>query len=354
MVKPNEKLKKIIKILGITGAVYLVFRYLLPLVIPFFIAGVLAVMLYPSAAVISRRIHFRFKNRKVHLPVCLAGMLELLLVLAVIGIWLFVGGQRLYREGKMLTHHIPIWLEKLDVLLTGACYQLEDILELRAGSLVYIARDMIRSLGHKVKDGIMPYLMSNSMSLGRGFVELAVMGIIMLLAVVLFLQEMPQIHSWSKTSIFRDELALIKSRLKQMGKIYIKAQGLILLMTTGICIAGLFLMGNPYSILVGILIGVMDALPVLGTGTIFIPWMLVSLFTKQWQQFIFLLIIYLVCYLMRQYMEAKLIGKQAGLSPLTTLVSLFVGLKLFGLAGVILGPVGLMLIQDFSKEKKEG
>lgn len=63
-----------------------------------------------------------------------------------------------------------------------------------------------------------------------------------------------------------------------------------------------------------------------------------------------LLGLYLVCYFMREFVEAKLMGKKMGLSPLETLMSMYVGLQLFGFLGFILGPVGLMLIEDLVEE----
>ena len=354
MVKPKEKLKKILLFIGVTGGIYFVFKYILPLVIPFFIAGVLAALIYPSAYLLSARLSFPFRNRRFKIPVCVIGILELLLLLAAVGIWIWAGGQRLYREGRLLLTRLPEWLEHLDVWLTGWCYNIEETFELQSGVLVHICRDMIRSLATKLKDGVMPYLMSNSVNIFRNTVESVILGIIMILAVALFLEEMPQIRVWCRKSPFRSELRLIRDRLSLLGKVYIKAQGIILLITTGICILGLFLMGNPYSILLGVVIGMLDALPVLGTGSVFIPWIIFSLFTREWKRAFFLLAIYLICYFLRQYLEARLIGKEVGLSPLVTLVTIFAGLKLFGLTGVILGPIGLMLILDFTASIQEG
>lgn len=354
MVKPKEKLKKIILIIGVTGGIYLFFKYILPLVIPFFIAGVIATLIYPSAYLLSTRLSFNVRERQIKMPVCLIGILELLLFLTAVGIWLWAGGQRLYREGRLLLTRLPEWLEHVDVWLTGLCYNIEETFELQTGVLVHICRDMIRGLATKLKDGIMPYLMSNSVSIFSIMVGSGVLLIIMILAVALFLQEMPEIRKWCRRSPFRSELRLIRDRLALLGKVYIKAQGIILLITTSICILGLFIMGNPYSILLGIVIGVLDALPVLGTGSVFIPWVLISLFTKEWKRALCLLAIYLICYFLRQYLEARLIGKQVGLSPLVTLVTIFAGLQLFGLAGVILGPIGLMLVLDFTATIEEG
>ena len=110
--------------------------------------------------------------------------------------------------------------------------------------------------------------------------------------------------------------------------------------------AGLFLLGNPYFILFGIGIGLLDALPIFGTGAVLIPWALFSLINKHWVYGVGLIIIYIICYFLREVMEAKIMGGKMGLTPLEALVSMYVGLQLFGLLGFILGPIGLLIIED--------
>ena len=112
-------------------------------------------------------------------------------------------------------------------------------------------------------------------------------------------------------------------------------------------------MKNPYYILAGIGIGLLDALPIFGTGTVFIPWVIIALFQGQVGTALTLMAIYLICYFLREIMEARMMGNKVGLSALETLVSMYVGLKLFGVLGFILGPVGLLLIEDFVNLYKE-
>ena len=100
-------------------------------------------------------------------------------------------------------------------------------------------------------------------------------------------------------------------------------------------------------------IGILDALPVLGAGTVLIPWGVVLLFQKAWKKAAVIFGIYVVCYFLRQISEARLMGMQVGLSPLGSLVSMYVGLKLFGLSGLILGPVGVLLIGDLVRMYEE-
>uniref|UniRef100_UPI000A568568 AI-2E family transporter n=1 Tax=Clostridium sp. NkU-1 TaxID=1095009 RepID=UPI000A568568 len=67
---------------------------------------------------------------------------------------------------------------------------------------------------------------------------------------------------------------------------------------------------------------------------------------KNWKYGIGLLIIYVICYFLREILEAKIMGGKVGLTPLETLASMYVGLQLFGLLGFILGPIGLLIVED--------
>ena len=93
--------------------------------------------------------------------------------------------------------------------------------------------------------------------------------------------------------------------------------------------------GNPYYILGGIGIGVLDALPIFGTGTALVPWSILLLFKREWGHALILFGLYLLCYFLREFTEAHLMGKKMGLSPLETLAAIYVGLQLFGLLSLI-------------------
>ena len=142
-------------------------------------------------------------------------------------------------------------------------------------------------------------------------------------------------------------------RIASVVSAWLKTQAFILFLTSAVCIFGLAVIGNPYSFLFGCGIGILDALPVLGAGTVLIPWGVALLFQKAWKKAAVIFGIYVVCYFLRQISEARLMGKQVGLSPLGSLVSMYVGLKMFGLSGLILGPVGVLLIGDLVRMYEE-
>ena len=95
----------------------------------------------------------------------------------------------------------------------------------------------------------------------------------------------------------------------------------------------------PYAFLLALLIAAVDFLPLLGTGVVLIPWGIICLILGQVRLGIGLLILYGVTTLIRQVLEPKLIGEGLGLHPLLSLLSMYAGLRLFGVWGMILAPL---------------
>lgn len=125
---------------------------------------------------------------------------------------------------------------------------------------------------------------------------------------------------------------------------FIKAQFTLISITAVIVIIGLLIIGVPYAVSIGLLTGLVDLLPYLGTGTVFVPWIAYAFFDGDIRLAIGLGILYAIVIVQRQVMEPKIVADNVGLDPLLTLVALFVGLKLFGFLGLILGPVLLVVI----------
>ena len=200
-----------------------------------------------------------------------------------------------------------------------------------------------------VTDGAVPYLMSNSLLMLKLGIGCSVCLLLLLVSTGLCLQEMDAWKVRMEKSMFYREYEIIVRRLSGTVSAWLKTQGVILVLTASVCTAGLWLMKNPYYFLLGTGIGLLDALPVLGTGTVLIPWALINFFMGKWKGGLALLVLYGICYLLREFLEARMMGSQVGLSPLENLMAMYVGLELFGIAGFFLGPLGLLLIEDLTE-----
>lgn len=348
MGKPDKKLKRKILIVGIAGAVYLVFRFLLPLVIPFLISYGTALLLRPSARWLAARLRTKrtIKGKRRGIPVGVIGAAELLLLLLLLVAGLYCCGKKLCLEAALLLEQVPAWLDRLEQWTNGLCHQMETFLCLEEDHLVLMVREMTEGLLRSVKDGTMPYLMTNSVAFFKAGIAIIVFTIILIIATALSLQEMDRWKERCQRSVWQREIDIILKRLKIVCNAYLKTQGVIMLLTAGLSTAVFWLMKCPYYLLAGAGLGLVDALPVLGTGTVLVPWAVISLIRGQWGTGIVLLILYIVCYFIREILEAKLMGEQVGLSPLETLIAMYVGLLLFGIPGFLLGPIALLLIMD--------
>lgn len=130
---------------------------------------------------------------------------------------------------------------------------------------------------------------------------------------------------------------------------YIKAQAILIFVSTCISVTGLYLIDADYALLIGLIIGVFDLIPVLGPATIYLPWIIWSFATGATMFGVKLTILYLIVLVTRQILETKIVSGNLGLHPLATLVSMYAGLWTLGLPGLILGPILLIAIQSFYK-----
>ncbi len=124
---------------------------------------------------------------------------------------------------------------------------------------------------------------------------------------------------------------------------FIKAQLTLISITAVIVLVGLLILRVDYAITIALIIGLVDLLPYLGTGLIFVPWIIYTFFAENYFLTIGLSILYGVVVVQRQIMEPKVLSSNIGLDPLPTLIALFVGFKLFGFFGLILGPTLLVI-----------
>ena len=131
----------------------------------------------------------------------------------------------------------------------------------------------------------------------------------------------------------------------------IKAYALLLGITFLELCAGLWLLGVRYFLPIAAGIALLDILPVLGTGTILIPWVLISFLTGNRSFAVGLLLLYLFITIARNFLEPKIVGDCIGLHPLVSLVSIYAGLYLFGVTGALLMPC-FVLTANFLYQKR--
>ncbi|WP_079510021.1 sporulation integral membrane protein YtvI [Mesobacillus jeotgali] len=130
---------------------------------------------------------------------------------------------------------------------------------------------------------------------------------------------------------------------------FIKAQATLISITTVIILIGLLILRVDYAITIALVTGIIDIIPYLGTGAVFVPWIIYEAVTGDMSTAIGLGVLYVVVLVQRQVMEPKILSSSIGLDPLATLIALFVGFKTIGFLGLIVGPVILVVFNTLQR-----
>lgn len=125
---------------------------------------------------------------------------------------------------------------------------------------------------------------------------------------------------------------------------YLRAQLILSGVVTLIIFIALLIYGQNYSLLIAIACGIIDVMPFFGSGAVLVPWGVIMLLLGNFQKGLFLLALALALFIFRKLAEPKVVGNQTGLSPLLSLISIYVGMKLGGVIGMILCPILCMVV----------
>ena len=335
--KLTEKQRMALLVVGITTAVYVSLKYILPLVIPFLLAWWVALLVRPA----SRWLHKKFWLKE--------GVWASLLVTALSAL-LLVGayylGELFLEQLVLAARRLPLYIRYLSGWLDDFCCRCDDCFGLARGTSLDFLYEQSRNVMENAGTQAGAYVMGNSLGIFRWLIKGGAIFAIVSIGSVLMVSSMDRIAKYRSTSVFRQEIAAVTGCLSRIGRAFFRTQLLIMGLTCLICGVGLSLLGNPYAVLLGVLIGLLDALPVFGTWTVFIPWIIFSVFSRRFAYAAGLTGIYILCYFLREVLEARLMGGHMGIPPLEMLVSMYIGLALFGVAGFILGPFAFLVIRE--------
>lgn len=324
----SENIKKIV-ITGIAAVVvYLVFLFVLPVLMPFLLAFCAAGAVRPAVCWMRKRLHVKES----------IGAVVLFLLIAAVVFWLLnLAAGILGRELRGLFdewNQSGISLQMLPEFILKADTPLQQLL----------IKGIRKAGSYLTEEACVRYCMKYSGTVVGWCTGFLTGFFVFFLASILAVEEMEKLHQkLTQCAFYRDFVDYGAFLGKVCGK-WLKVQGKIMLITMVLGTIGLWISGFSYALLLGIVIGVVDVLPVLGTGTVYIPWMIWEFVTGSTSRGIRLLLIYLVCYFSREFMESRWMGQCMGLTAFEFLAAVYIGLKLFGGIGFVLGPLWILTV----------
>ena len=327
---------------------WLTLRYAMGILLPFLLAFLLSRVVKPPADRLSRRTRIPRGIAAAGLVILTVGLVS---ALVVGGVWR--GIRELTRLAEELTADTDGLIAAVESLLSRARSLSSHIPFLRRFENAPFYAELCASVDSLVESGvaritgaITERLPAAAMSVA-GFLPAAFIFVtVTLLACYYFTADdgrlgrgMAAFFTRLTPAPLRDHLPPVGRRLRRLGRQYLRACLLLGLMTFCLSFIGLAILRVPYAFILALLLATVDLLPLLGTGIVLIPWALLCLLLGQVKLGIGLLVLYAVTTLVRQVLEPKLIGDGLGLHPLLSLFSMYAGLRLLGVWGMILAPL---------------
>lgn len=330
----NEYIYKSLIILGIVIGICLGITYILPIAIPFLIALLIGKLIHPIAKGIEEKV--KIKRGIVTAIVIIISIIILLMILRVILL-------QILPQVEKFIGYFPFYREKANELLCNCCTIIDNGLNLSAGQTLLYLSENASTWGGNFTEKMFAFITSLSKQTFTNTFSLLVGIMIMVTSTIYFVRDYEKIKGFlEKTTIFKYIKIFYDNVIKVLG-VYIKAQLIIMVINILICGVGLFLSQNSYYILIAIIIGVTDALPILGAGSIIIPYGIYYMIIGDFTKALIFVAMYVACVFVRQMIEPRIMGDHIGVTPLVTIIMMYTGYKIFGVLGFILGPMGFVV-----------
>lgn len=274
----------------------------------------------------------------------------MLLLLAAAGVLLWVGVDTLIGQLKAWLTNFPALEARFYQYVDQCCCAIEDTFGISQVDSRRFILDNLEKMQKSFIQGISPKTIFQATDYLKGLISVVSAVIIAFISGVLFLKDLEDIRRTLRTYRFYQPWKRVLKRLRQTCVTYLKAQLLIMVSVAFTSTLMLWLMKSPYFLLFGIGLGILDALPIIGTGLFLYPAMLIFFLRGQTGLAVWCLSIELVTTLVREFMEPRLLGDKLGVYPIIIMAAIYLGFFVFGVAGFILGPIALSLIYGIGKE----
>ena len=266
-------------------------------------------------------------------------------------------GTFLLSKARTIIQDADFWTNSFSQLISNVCVGIEDFFQIEGGTVEqWVSQRMEEFGGYLTKsgDGLLTGSLRYLSVAGRA----GTFVLVSFICVVLFARE---IEGWKQglLNLAAIEPAIdhilsiilrIGKKLGRMIKTYLKTQTIILLCISITAVIGLQIGGTREGWFYGILAGFMDFLPFIGTGIVLIPLGVVSFLKGRIGTGAIIFVTYFICVIIREFLEPRLLGNGLKFSPVAILISVYAGVIYYGIGGVILGPVTLLILVELGRE----
>lgn len=319
--------------------------FLLPVVLRLFLPFILA---FAVASPCQKILNFLNKKLKIHRGISSA--LVVTLLVALVSWIIFLIGSQLFAQIKSFAEVVPETIETVKATF----YELSEKYREVYMSFSPRFREFFDSLNVQLSESLMSAaapITGSVFNLARRFAvslpDIAIFFFMFLLSTFFITKDYTLIRSFFRENCpqkIQNFLHSFKTTAFSAFLTYLRAQLIMMSITFTVVTIALWIIGADYPFVMGAIIGIVDALPFFGTAIIIIPWAIMSFINGNYFFAGGLLVIQVIAFVTRQLLEPKIVSSQIGIHPLITLVSIYIGLNLFGIGGIIVGPITALFV----------
>ena len=322
------------------------FKYLFIALLPFLIGLLIAHLIQPA---------INFLHEKARFPKKLTVLLIVLFAFAVVGFLLFLLFSRIAVEFEGLREYLPTLPEKISGYADQFAAWLDtitiDLPWLNFGEIIgKLTADLDQTLLDFAQFAS-PYLATFVKNLAVGVPYTLLFIVITIIAVCYISMDYRRIIAFIRAQIPEKAyqyVTEVKDQFVSTTLKYFKAYSFIIFITFIELLIGFSIIGVPYALVLAVVVALIDILPVLGTGTVLIPWAVFSLIGKDFYTGIAILVLYGLITLIRQIIEPRIVGTTIGLYPLVTLLCMYLGVRIAGLGGLFGFPIAAIILKNMN------
>lgn len=323
------------------AALFILIKYVVVYILPFLFAGIFVFL-------IRRPIDFIHKKTKMGKGF-LAGML-ISLVILVLGVLIWYGSCLCMEKVKNLVMNLGSYEKQFCSLVRNCCDAMESNLGINSLTIENLILERVDIFIDNLKIDVVPQILDRTVIYGKFLFRGVMFVFVTVIAVILLAKDYEWMLAKAKKVRIFGECAQMLCKLISLVGGYVRAQLEIILVISLICFLGFVLSGYAYPYIWGIVTGFLDVLPFVGTGVTLLPMALLQLLMGNEANAIILVVTFIVSALARELLEPKLIGARMGIIPIAILIAVYVGAKVFGIAGVVWGPLYMLMLYEIYKK----
>ena len=331
-------------ILGILGT-YFIVQYLLKWLLPFVIAFAFAGILKKPTA---------FITRKLHLSRSLTSILLVIFVYGIVGTGVGLFISFLIGQFRAFSADLPNYLSALPEVLTALWEDLTALVQRLPES---ISEPILNSMESLITEAPLTTVNFGSLfgtvkTVAFSIPTILIFTIAMIISTFYVLKDFDRIMAFIAAQIpkrIRESTTRLKNHMVTTLGRWFRAMGIIILVTFTELTVGFLIIGLDYAVLLAVLVALIDALPVFGTGTVLIPWAIYLLLTGEISRGLYLAALYGIITIIRNIIEPRILGDHIGLNPLVMLICFYLGYMTLGLIGMFVLPVLLVCLDKLQE-----